>query len=419
MKKTLLSIFICCILSANVQSQLLVEDFDYANSYSIGSNGWFIHSGSTDSIYTTTGLTYSGYIGSGIGLAAEVIGSSLDYNKGFTQIDADGASVYLSFLVKVTEPSTSSSLSGGYFLHIGNRTNETSFTSFAARFFAKTDSATGNVNFGLSNTSTATYAPLDYARNTTYLVIIKYTISTAGADPIKMWIRTNDVPANEAMAGTPDLESTTSNGQNIINAIAIRQSSQIPDVILDGIRIDTAWGLAPLPIKLTSFNAVGLKNSVNLSWLSYNDENGGSFEVQRSIDGTSFENISIVNPQGVGHSNYEFTDRNLPLSKTLYYRLKIIHADGRFEYSNIQKVTLKDVKLTISPNPAAYEVLVNSSENIKNIEVFDIRGRRIMVKDNINLNQIRINTTSIKNGTYIIKTLVDGEIISNKIIIKH
>ena len=121
----------------------------------------------------------------------------------------------------------------------------------------------------------------------------------------------------------------------------------------------------------------------------------------------------------MGNSSYEVTDRNLPAVKTLYYRLKIVNADGRFEYSTIQKVQLRDVKLTVSPNPAFNEILVNASENIKSIEVYDIRGRRMIIKDNINVNQTRINVTTLKDGTYIVKTLVDGEVTTNQIMVKH
>ena len=43
----------------------------------------------------------------------------------------------------------------------------------------------------------------------------------------------------------------------------------------------------------------------------------------------------------------------------------------------------------------------------------------MMVKENINLNQTRINVTNLKDGTYIVKTLVDGEITTNQIMVKH
>jgi hypothetical protein len=184
-------------------------------------------------------------------------------------------------------------------------------------------------------------------------------------------------------------------------------------------RASTAVNCTTTPIKLSSFNAIGLKNSVNLSWLSHADQTGGSFVVERSIDGSNFENISTINANSLGNASYEATDRNLPAVKTLYYRLKIVNADGKYEYSNIQKVQLRDVKLTVSPNPASNEILINASENIKAVEVYDIRGRRMMIKDNINQNQTRINVTTLKDGSYIVKTLVDGEVTTNQIMVKH
>ncbi len=174
-----------------------------------------------------------------------------------------------------------------------------------------------------------------------------------------------------------------------------------------------------LPIKLSAFNAVGLKSTVNLSWLTNVDQDGGKFDIERSVDASSFENISTINANSLGNASYEMTDRNLPNVKTLYYRLKIINADGSFIFSNVQKVTLKDIKLSVSPNPASTEILVNATENIKSVELYDIRGRRMMVKENINLNQTRVNVTSLIEGTYLVKTTSGGETTTTQVLIKH
>ena len=80
---------------------------------------------------------------------------------------------------------------------------------------------------------------------------------------------------------------------------------------------------------------------------------------------------------------------------------------------------MKDIKLSVSPNPASTEILVNATENIKSVELYDIRGRRMMVKENINLNQTRVNVTSLIEGTYLVKTTSGGETTTTQVLIKH
>jgi hypothetical protein len=218
---------------------LLIDDFNFSGL--LGSNGWGIHSGTTNFLSTTTGLSYTGFPGSGIGNA--VLVSNLggeDVNKGFDEQTGNGTAIYTSFVVNVTDASTSKT--GDYFLHIGKRSSPTNFsTIFPGRIFVKIVS--GNVNFGVSNTSTATYGTTNYAKNTVYAVVSKYTINTSGNDETKLWVFSSAIPTSEANAGTPLASNTTTVGQDTINAIAIRQgnASNSVQVVIDAININTIW----------------------------------------------------------------------------------------------------------------------------------------------------------------------------------
>ena len=111
----------------------------------------------------------------------------------------------------------------------------------------------GVVNFGISNTSTATYASANYTKNTTYLVITKYTInnSVGGNDETKLWVYSSSVPTSEVNAGTPALTNASTAGQDVINAVGIRQGSATTSVqvVLDAINISTVWPTAPTSVK--------------------------------------------------------------------------------------------------------------------------------------------------------------------------
>lgn len=237
---------------------LLTEDFSFSGA--LNANGWSTHSGAgTNPISTTGGLTYAGYPGSGVGNAALVqnLGGE-DVNRPLSaEQNTNGAVIYYSFLVNVTDPATAKT--GDYFIHIGDRAAADSFTLFAARVFARI--VGGSVNFGLSNTSTPAYGTTNFNKNQTYLAVVKYTINTGGADTTSLWVFPSGVPANEGAAGTPELTDTTTTGQDVIDAIALRQGSNSTSVqtVVDGIRVGTTWadivggGTPPTPTTSRKF----------------------------------------------------------------------------------------------------------------------------------------------------------------------
>ncbi len=238
-KSLLLSFLIFSISFVNSQS-LLVQDFSFSGNLS--ANGWTAHSGAgTNPIATTTGLTYAGFPGSGVGNAALVnnLGGE-DANITFTNQTTVGQNIYYSFLANVTDAAVTKA--GDYFIHVGSG-GGASFTLLAARVYAKITA--GVVNFGIGNSSTAgtmVYGTTSFSKNTTYLIIVKYTISSA-VTPVSMWVIPSGVPSSEATAGTPEAINNATAGQSTISAIALRQGSATTSVqtVVDAINVGLTW----------------------------------------------------------------------------------------------------------------------------------------------------------------------------------
>ncbi|MCX6351289.1 MAG: T9SS type A sorting domain-containing protein, partial [Bacteroidetes bacterium] len=98
----------------------------------------------------------------------------------------------------------------------------------------------------------------------------------------------------------------------------------------------------PLPVELISFNA-SLKNEVTaaLVWKTASEIDNNHFDVERSVDGTTFLKVGEVAGHGTTNmeSSYGFDDQfGNVLSPVLYYRLKQVDNNGTFTYSNIAKV---------------------------------------------------------------------------------
>ncbi len=234
--------------------QILVEDFNYPLGDSLTGHGWTKHSGAGTTILVQTGsLNYTGYPSSGIGNHVNIQGGSgsrEDVNRGIDSLYTNGDVIYYSFLVSVA----SASATQDYFIHLGNRVSPTTFTLFSARVFVQ--DVSGNLRFGISNTSTQTSGTTNFSYNTTYLVFVKYTINTGGTDECKLWVFSSGVPLSEIAAGTPEVTNTATSGQDVIDAIGLRQGGQTYSVLVDGIRISTQWGDL-VPVEFTSFSSVG------------------------------------------------------------------------------------------------------------------------------------------------------------------
>ena len=324
-------VFSSMLSSATAWGQLITsDDFNYADNSLLTSNGWTAHSGGGTAPITvgaSNGLTYPGYLGSGIGNAAKLIDTGEDDSKTFTAVTT--GILYYSCLVKVDV------VSAGFFVHLLNAS-----TTFAARIFVQTSG--GGFNFGISNSSTGTFGSTVFTLGTTYLCVVKYDVSTTGA--CSLWVFSSGVPASEIAAGTPEITNTGS-GQASISAFALRQYSATQNYTIDGIRVGTTWNDAPLPVELDSFTALAHASKVELNWSTATEVNNYGFEIERAshnrLDGLEdWSKVGFVDGHGTTNApqNYSYTD-NIFATGAFSYRLKQIDRDGSFRYSNEVAVT--------------------------------------------------------------------------------
>jgi hypothetical protein len=152
----------------------------------------------------------------------------------------------------------------------------------------------------------------------------------------------------------------------------------------------------PLPVELVSFNALIVKDKVELNWATATEVNNYGFEVERSevsdqrsvISGqlSEWEKIGFVNGHGNSNSpkEYSFTDPSVT-SGSYAYRLKQLDNDGTFNYSSNVEVTIGQIPNDYSlnqnyPNPfnpetiISYQLPVSGNTSLK---VFDMLGSEV------------------------------------------
>ncbi len=181
-------------------------------------------------------------------------------------------------------------------------------------------------------------------------------------------------------------------------------------------------GSVTLPVKLVSIFASKLKADVLVNWKTASEANSASYEIERSLDGVQFMyagNTAAIN--AANGAAYNFTDKNavyLATGAVMYYRLKMIDKDGRFEYSPIATVRLgNDLGVSVESYPNPFKEAVSlkitaTSLQIATLHITDLAGK-VIDRERITL-QPGVNVLSVNNsgkwasGTYIAVVELNG-----------
>lgn len=219
-----------------VPSAFFEENFNYTAATLLTDNGWTAHSGAgTNSpVVASTGLTYPNYLPSS-GLSGQTLGNGEDVHHTFAP--QTSGTMYASFLFNAASfPNTT----GDYVFHLGPNPIG---TDYKGRICVQNDAVSGNFRFGITKAASASgavWTDYSYSIATTYLIVVKYVINPGtGNDEVYMWVN----PAIGATEPAVQLAASDVTGADAANigAFAIRQSSNSPLAIIDGIRVTNDW----------------------------------------------------------------------------------------------------------------------------------------------------------------------------------
>lgn len=88
-----------------------------------------------------------------------------------------------------------------------------------------------------------------------------------------------------------------------------------------------------LPLKTIQLTVTPKENEMVVQWYTQEESGIGWFELQRGIDGSTFETLTTVQAKNQQHNQYTFTDI-APNTGKIYYRVRVVEADGQSYFSN-------------------------------------------------------------------------------------
>ncbi len=193
---------------------------------------------------------------------------------------------------------------------------------------------------------------------------------------------------------------------------------------------DRDWrNVSLLPVTLLDFKGNLNRGAVKLSWTAVNETEMSHYNVERSLDGTTFTVIGKVTAtNNVSGSAYNYIDDVSDITNAnVYYRLRQVDKSGNGKLSNILvfKLNSKTANaLAISPNPAStyFIVKVNTvKEGLATIRITDMLGKVMTTQSSrlsagtnaISFSDLR----SYSSATYNVQVILNDETLNQKVVI--
>lgn len=159
------------------------------------------------------------------------------------------------------------------------------------------------------------------------------------------------------------------------------------------------------------------ENDALIHWSTSEEVNNDYFEIERSVDGNSWDGIGIVDPERVfeNGSAYRFMDHGAKsVANKLYYRIKQVDMDGRSSYSPMRQLAFSidhSGHVKFGPVPVVdqtmVEVTLTKMQSV-DLTILDLQGREVKSwreegRTGINRWSVGEKILSLPHGTYLIQ----------------
>ncbi|MEM6265846.1 MAG: T9SS type A sorting domain-containing protein [Bacteroidota bacterium] len=173
-----------------------------------------------------------------------------------------------------------------------------------------------------------------------------------------------------------------------------------------------------LPVDLVYFNGKRVGEQVWLEWATAWEEDNEGFAIERSQDGTDFEEIAFVRGAGTYDDflAYSCKDVTAPTGVN-YYRLKQIDFDGDFEYSALLTVAIPQKgEMRILPSLVQSDLTVEFEKAVEEtvtIQVLNLLGQLVAQEQMTpGAYDLTLAMDYLSPGQYVLQAAYRGKVIT-------
>ena len=256
--------------------------------------------------------------------------------------------------------------------------------------------------------ATGTASPVYNATLNVYEYVSSYTIPVSGSQPANNGDRFRLVVASTAT--------------NLASS-----SCSYSDPVVINLNVIPNCG----PVLKTDLLSVSgrLTNTIaNISWVTSKEDEKISFEVQRSDDGITFQTIASVDGyyNNNAEKNYYSYSDPVPVLNKAHYRIVVVNVASTKKYSKtvlLSSDAQDGFNFGVVTNPFNSELdyrISSSTNGIAWIELIDMYGKIIRSEKQQVLSGVNsltiFNTSSLQSGVYILRAVLNENIIYKKVI---
>lgn len=155
-----------------------------------------------------------------------------------------------------------------------------------------------------------------------------------------------------------------------------------------------------LPVEYTDFWATQRNETVEIHWITAEEEGLAYFDIQRSQDLNNWESIDEIPARGSAY-HYQTLDEAPFIGKN-YYRFKSVDLDGRVAFSEMIAIDIQPKLVTAYPNPFDDELIINGND-IEVVQIYNLNGQLVKSMTTFeNKGEIVVSTQELLSGIYIV-----------------
>jgi hypothetical protein len=169
-----------------------------------------------------------------------------------------------------------------------------------------------------------------------------------------------------------------------------------------------------MPLSVTPIHNINLSGTSSngkhsLNWNIISDERIKSVVIESSSNGTSFNNLSIVNTYSTRYAYTPFENNDL------YYRVKVTTLTNETAYSNVLMLRGTGKKKEFIVSTLVHNELKINAPAAYEFQMYDVNGR-IISKGTRSSGLNTENTAFLANGMYVLQIMSNGQKMTERIV---